>query len=104
MGYLLILTFLVTSAIGFELRVSGMTLEHEMSQSFNLDTNHEKSVILDCQSFLQGLYLGPRNSTKIIMLDAWECEELFHRINGSMQDQRKHCLDVDGEIRSDYSC
>lgn len=104
MGYLLALTFLVTSALGFELKVSGMMLEPEMNQSFELQTNHTNAVTLDCQSFLQGLYLGPRNSTNIIMLDAWECEELFHRIDGSLKADRPHCLDVEGVIRADYSC
>jgi len=104
MGYLLTLTFLVTHAMGFELRVTDMKLEPEMNQSFELETNHSNPVTLDCQSFLQGLYLGPRQSTDIIMLDAWECEELFHRIDGSLKAQRPHCLDIEGVIRSDYSC
>lgn len=104
MGYLLVLMFLMTSAFGFELRVSGMSLEPEMQQSFELQTNHSKPVTLDCQSFLQGLYLGPRNSTVLIMLEAWECEELFHRIDDSLQGEHAHCLDVEGVIRSDYSC
>jgi hypothetical protein len=104
MGYLLILMFLMTSVFGFELRVSGMALEQEMNQSFKLKTNHANPVTLDCQSFLQGLYLGPRNTTDIILLDAWECEELYHRIEGSLEVESGHCLDVEEVIHTDYSC
>lgn len=104
MGYLLALTFLVTQAFGFELRVSDMVTEVGMNQSFELSTNHAKPVTLDCQSFLQGLYLGPRESTEIILLDAWECEEIHHRIDRSLKDRQNHCLDVDDFIRSDYRC
>lgn len=104
MGYLLTLMFLMTSAFGLELKVSGMKAESGMVQSFDLHTGHHKPVTLDCQSFIQGLYLGPRNTTDIIMLDAWECQELFRRIDTSLKSQRRHCLDIEEVLRSDYSC
>lgn len=104
MGYLLALMLIAANTLAFDITITRMKRESGMSQSFDLTTNHANPVTLDCQSFIQGLYLGPRETTDIIMLDAWECEELHRRIDSSLRDRKRHCLDVEDVIRSDYRC
>lgn len=93
-----------TSAFAGEIRVSKVTTERDMERSFILRSDYSRQIYLDCQSFVQGLYLGPKSEGELIMLDPQACEDLYLRIRESVSNGQKHCLEVDTEITSDYSC
>lgn len=93
------------SALAVEVKVSHLSNEPQMERSFILRTHLTKKVLLDCQSFLQGLYIGPRSEGNFSMLEPDECYGLYERIKDSLRSRNKHCLDVeDGTIHSDFSC
>lgn len=96
--------FLSSFAWAAEIKVSRMTNEGGMDRSFLLRSNYHSQVTLDCHSFIQGLYLGPRSEGQLLMLEPWECEDLYTRIRSSLRSLQKHCIDVEDVILSDYSC
>lgn len=106
MKYLYLAVMLTSfSALALEVKVSHLSSEPQMDRSFVLKTNLTQKVILDCQSFLQGLYIGPRSGGDFSMLDPDECHGLYLRIKESLKSRSKHCLDVEDQtIRSDFSC
>jgi len=87
-----------------EIKVSQMSPDGEMDRSFVLRTNLPDKVVLDCQSFIQGLRIGEQEHAIFFIMDAEECEALQNRVHGSLKRSLLHCLDVDQEVRSDYSC
>lgn len=100
----LTLILICSSAVAGEMKISRMKNEQGMDRSFLLATNSPQQVTLDCQSFVQGLYLGPRSEGRLLMLEAWECEELYLRIKASLKSRQKHCIDAEDSIRADYTC
>lgn len=86
------------------LKVSSMKGEPHMDRSFFLRTQLQDKVLLDCQSFLQGIYIGPRDGGAFFMLEPDECEGLYNRINGSLRKFKKHCIDIEGAVNSDETC
>lgn len=102
--WLVLFCFFSLAVNASEIQVSRMTLEPQMERSFVLKTNLTKSVTLDCQSFVQGLYLGPRHHNDFLMLEPQECEELYQRILQTLKGSEQHCLEIEDTIRSDYTC
>lgn len=101
----LFLVLASVSALAFEVKISGLKHEAQMERSFVLKTNLPHIVILDCQSFIQGLYIGPRSEGQFSMLDPYACEELHSRIKESLSHHQNHCLDMEADIiLSDFSC
>jgi hypothetical protein len=100
----LILLFNWTLVVGQEVIVSDMRPTQDMDNHFALATNLDEKVILDCQSFIQGLSIGAPPKVTFYMLEPHDCEDLQLRVNHSLQLLRKHCLDLDDIIRSDYTC
>ena len=104
-NFLILLLFVVSSSSwGEEIRVKKMSRDGELERSYVLRTNLTKKVVLDCQSFIQGLRVGEFEEAYTHLLDPWECEELQNRIKGSLRKLQSHCIDVEEEIRADYSC
>lgn len=89
---LLLFSFTIQSA---EVRVTHMQLVPEYDTRYNLTTNLEQKVVLDCQSFIQGLFLGESGVEQTVMLEEWECAELGERMADSHRLKRSHCLDLD---------
>ncbi len=87
-------------AFAVEFKVNGYKKSPGMDRSFVLKTTLAEKVVLDCQSFIQGLTIG----NDLVMMDAQGCEELYFRIEASIKKHQKHCLDVEEEIRHDYTC
>lgn len=87
-----------------EIKVKKIRKDGEMQRSFVLKTNLKEKVVLDCQSFVQGLRIGERESALTFLLDPWECEELYKRVRGSLKKFQNHCIDVEDDIRADYTC
>jgi hypothetical protein len=85
-------------------KVSHMSNEPGMRQSFILKTQLEEKVTLDCQSFMNGIYIGPRDGGLFFMLDASECESLYNNIKSSLGKFKKHCIDIEGTVKSDEAC
>ena len=98
------LMLFTSAAHAIEIQVSRMSKESQMERSFILKSNLASVLTLDCQSFVQGLYLGPRNQNEFLMLDPQECEDLYQRIKMSLRGKHKHCIEADEVIRSDYTC
>lgn len=101
-GLLVLATSL--SLFAGEIRVKKMTRDGDLERSYILKTNLSEIVVLDCQSFIQGLRIGEFESAYTYMLDPWACEELQNRVKSSLRKFQNHCIDVEEEIRADYTC
>ncbi len=102
----LILTTLLLSAgaLADEIRVKKMTKDATLERSFILQTNLTEKVVIDCQSFIQGLRIGEGGNALVYLMDPEDCEELQGRMRTSLRKFRHHCMDVDTEIHSDWTC
>lgn len=103
-----LLAFLIIAFSSFaqseEIKVSKMTKDGELERSFVLETNLNDKVVIDCQSFIQGLRIGQFEAAYTYLLEPDECEGLQERIRRSLRSYQKHCIDVQDDIRSDRSC
>lgn len=102
-------TFLLLVALSFPsfadvVKVSSMKGEPYMERSFFLKTQLQDKVLLDCQSFLQGITIGPRDGGAFFMMEPDECEGLYLRIRGSLRKFKKHCIDIEDYVQSDETC
>jgi hypothetical protein len=98
-----LLSILIPSFAG-EIKVSKMIKDGDLERSFVLKTNWPEAVVIDCQSFIQGLRIGRYESAYTYLLDPEECEGLQQRIRSSLRRFQKHCIDVEDDIRFDRSC
>ena len=101
---LVLLVLTAFTATADEIRVSRMTKDGSLERSFVLKTNIPNKVVIDCQSFIQGLRIGEFEQAINYLLDPEECEGLQVRIRSSLRKGHFHCIDVDQDIRSDRSC
>lgn len=92
------------SATSEEVKVKKMLQDGDLERSFVLETSLKEKVVLDCQSFIQGLRIGEQGDAIFFMMDPNECESLQERVMSSLKRHQLHCIDVDSEIRSDYAC
>ena len=92
------------SSFATEIQVKKMSKDGDLDRSFVLKTNLKEKVVIDCQSFIQGLRIGEYESAYNYFLDTEECEGLQLRISNSLKKRQLHCIDVDQDIRADYSC
>lgn len=99
---ILVLTFVELHAA--EIRVKKMTRDGDLDRSFVLKTNLPEKVVIDCQSFIQGLRVGEYENAHTFLLDEADCDNLTKRIKASVQKNREHCIDVEEDIRADYIC
>jgi hypothetical protein len=105
MKFLLAALVLVSFSIfSEEIRVKKMTKDGELERSFVLKTNLQEKVVLDCQSFIQGLRIGEYEQATVFMLDPESCTDLQNRIRLSLRKYRHHCIEVESDIRSDETC
>jgi hypothetical protein len=106
MKHILILLILCGTfhSFGEEIKVSKMSPDGDMDRSFVLRTNLPDTVVLDCQSFIQGLRIGDKEDAIIYIMDSQDCESMLLRVEGSLKKSLFHCIDVEEDIRSDYSC
>lgn len=106
MKYLVGIVLLLSVIEGFaeEIRVRKMTQDGELERSYVLKTNLTEKVVIDCQSFIQGLRIGEYENAFTYMLDPEECDGLQSRIRASLKKLQHHCIDVEDDIRSDRSC
>jgi hypothetical protein len=88
-----LLGLLDVSAI--EIQVSDMQRTTELEGRFDLLTSRPEKVVLDCQSFLQGLFFGPVGEETVVLLEEWECEQLMVDMKISTDQKQKHCLEID---------
>ena len=92
----MILMFGLYDASALEIRVKRMSRTPGFSERYVLKTGLDEKVVLDCQSFVQGLLFGPVGEG-VIMLQEWECQELVGDMKKSIRRFRPHCLEVDFE-------
>lgn len=100
----LMLSLVLSNSFAEEIRVKRMTRDLNLERSFNLTTNLPDVVVIDCQSFIQGLRIGEKENAVMFMLDPYECESLQDRMRKSLRRLQNHCIDIDEDIRADYSC
>ena len=91
----IVLVFLTLPVFAEQIRVKNMELEETYSLRFRLTTSPAIVAVLDCQSFIQGLFLGEDATGESILLNEWECEELAQGMDESIQSSMEHCLEVD---------
>jgi hypothetical protein len=104
--FAMILVFALYDASASEFKVQRMQKTSGYTGRFDLKTSLEEKVVLDCQSFVQGLFFGPLGEG-VIMLQEWECAELMNDMKQSIHKFKKHCIDVDhdrGVLDSQHTC
>lgn len=89
-----ILFLALYDAQALEIQVEKMTLSEGFNERWELTTQVDDKIVLDCQSFIQGLLFGPVGDNGI-MLQEWECDELKTDMAKSLKKSKKHCLEVD---------
>ena len=102
----MILLLSLFDASALEFKVNRMQRASGYYARFDLKTSLEEKVVLDCQSFIQGLFFGSVGEG-VIMLQEWECAELMNDMKQSIHKFKKHCIDVDydrGVLDSQHSC
>lgn len=87
-----------------QIYISKMIQESHLERSYVLKTNLPEKVVIDCQSFIQGLRIGEFEEAYTYLLDSFECENLQKRIKTSLKKRRSHCIEVEEEIVQDYTC
>lgn len=92
--FMLILAFALFDATALEIQVSRMKKVAGYSDRYDLRTSLDEKVVLDCQSFIQGLLFGPLGESAI-MLEEWQCDELTQEMKKNLSQLKKHCLEVD---------
>jgi hypothetical protein len=102
LGFLLLLIFPILNAE--DIRVKKMLRDGALERSFVLKTNLTEKVVIDCQSFIQGLRIGEYEEAFTYLLDPEECEGLQTRIRGSLKKGSLHCIKVQQDIEADESC
>lgn len=94
----MVLTFILGLALyeasALEIKVQKMTLSAGFTERWDLKTSLNEKVVLDCQSFVQGLLFGPVGENAI-MLQEWECEELKVDMKKSIKRFKQHCVEID---------
>jgi hypothetical protein len=90
----MILLLSLFDASALEIKVNRMQRVSGYYGRFDLKTSLEEKVVLDCQSFIQGLFFGPVGEN-VIMLQEWECAELMNDMKQSVHKFKKHCLEID---------
>ncbi len=90
----MILMLALYDASALEIKVNRMHRASGYTARFDLKTSSDQKVVLDCQSFVQGLFFGPVGEG-VIMLQEWECEELMTDMKQSIHKFKDHCLEVD---------
>lgn len=84
------------NAEALEIKVKRMSLDSGYHNRYKLTTNLDEKIVLDCQSFVQGLLFGELGETGIL-LDEWECAEVIQEMKASLRRFKKYCLEVDLE-------
>ncbi len=93
-----------TFAVAIEIQIKSVSPDGELDRSMVLHTQLPEKVVLDCQSFIQGLRVGEQQNATIFIMDPFECEGMQDRVKASLERSLFHCIDVDSDIRSDYTC
>lgn len=92
--FAMILLLALYDASAVEIKVKRMHRTPGYSERYDLKTSLDEKVVLDCQSFIQGLLFGPVGEG-VVMLQEWECQELLGDMKKSLQSFKHHCMDVD---------
>ena len=94
--FAMILMMALYDASAMEIKVSKMGRSQGYDRRYEIKSNFDQKLAVDCQSFVQGILIGPLGETAI-MLQEWECEELVQDMKTSLRQFKKHCLEVDLE-------
>jgi len=94
--FAMILMLALYDASAAEIEVSRMNRVSGYSERYDLKTSLNEEVVLDCQSFIQGLLFGQLGESAIL-LQEWECEELTQGMKKSFRHLKTHCLEIDLE-------
>jgi hypothetical protein len=92
--FAMILMLALYDASAVEFKVKRMNREAGYEARYELKTTLNEKVVLDCQSFIQGLLFGELGEG-VIMLQEWECQELLGDMKKSLHSFKRHCLEVD---------
>ena len=90
----LILAFSLFEVSAVEIQVHKMKKSPGYDERYDLNTSMDEKIVVDCQSFVQGLLFGEVGES-VVMLPEWECDELIVDMKKSVSRFKKHCLEVD---------
>ncbi len=91
--FALILLASLIEARADEVRVSRMDVTDGYDARYDLKTSLNEKVVLDCQSFVQGLLLGEVGESVILMEES-ECQQLMGDMGSSFYNSKQHCLEL----------
>lgn len=94
--FAMILMMALYDASAMEIKVSRLSRSQGYERRYDLKTDYNQKIVVDCQSFIQGVLFGPLGENAI-MLQEWECDELVQDMKSSHNHLKKHCLEVDLE-------
>jgi hypothetical protein len=94
--FAMILMMALYDASAVEIKVSKMSRSQGYDRRYDIKSNFGQKLTVDCQSFIQGVLIGPLGENAI-MLPEWECEELVQDMKSSFNHLKKHCLEIDLE-------
>lgn len=79
--------------------VLGLRPVDNMYASFEILTPKYERIILDCQSFINGMtfYKGEEIIREIKMVNYTDCSNVYHFINQSQQDDKAICMEIGEE-------
>jgi hypothetical protein len=92
--FAMILMLALYDASAVEIKVKRMHREPGYEARYELKTSLDAKVVLDCQSFIQGLLVGELGED-VVMLQEWECQELLLAMKKSLHSFKHHCMEVD---------
>ncbi len=102
--FLIFLLLLMPKLKADEIQILKMSRDGDLERSFVLKTNLPDKVVIDCQSFIQGLRVGEYEAAYTYLLEPEECEGLQSRIRSSLKKWQYHCIDIQDDVRSDRTC
>jgi hypothetical protein len=85
-------------------QVTGLLPVVDMYAAFEITTPKYEKVILDCQSFINGMtfYNNKKTEREIKMVDYGTCEDVYDFISQSIQDKKSVCMEI-GEEKNTLS-
>jgi len=99
-GLLLLTLSISINASTLDIQVEDY-LETDFDFMFEIENKNFNKVVLDCQSFINGVNLyGDKDEHAVLVLDIGECEDIHFAIIEGMKNSSPVCLSLDFDNRA----
>jgi len=99
-GLLTLLFVSLTQASTLDVQVENY-INTDFDYMFEIKNKNFKKVVLDCQSFINGVNLyGDQDEHAVLVLDIGECEHIHFSIIEAMEKESPVCLSLDFDNRA----